>query len=397
MAGVAKRRASNYCKVALMIETSRGFGRQLLAGIARYSHLHGPWSFFITPGDFEQVVPRMKEWGGHGIIARVANQSIEDAVVAANVPTIVIGLRDRNLRKNSPLLKASEIRGNSMEAAKLVADHLLQKHFKNYAYVGSSETGYSKEREIGFCARIGEAGFEPIVYSLPKKKAGRNWELEYPKLVKWIERLPKPIGIMACNDDRGREVLDACQLANAAVPENISVVGVDNDELLCDLADPPLSSVEFNAELGGFQAAQLLDSMMSRRVRKPQVVTIEPIRVVSRRSSDIIAMEDPEVANALAFIHQSYGRDITVDDVADHLAVSRRYLEVRFREETGRTILGEITRVRIDSAKRLLEMTDYSIPKVARLAGYNSASYLITVFKKHLKTTPAQYRANLRA
>lgn len=380
-----------------MIETSRGFGRQLLTGISRYAHLHGPWSFFITPGDFEQVVPRMKEWGGHGIIARVANQSIEDAIVAADVPTIVVGLRDRALRQDSSLLKASEIRGNSIMAAELVADHFLQRHFKNFAYVGFAQSGYSTERETGFCKRIRRAGFEPIVYALPKKKADRHWEVEFPRLANWIEKLPKPVGIMACNDDRGREVLDACQLANAAVPEDVSVVGVDNDELLCDLADPPMSSVEFNAELGGFQAAKLLDAMMTRKVRKPQTVTIDPIGVVTRRSSDIIAMEDAEVANALAFIHQSYGREITVDDVADHLAVSRRYLEVRFREETGRTILAEITRVRIASAKRLLEMTDYSIPKVARLAGYNSASYLITVFKKHLKTTPAQYRASLRA
>lgn len=384
-------------KIALLVETSRGFGRQLLYGIARYSHLHGPWTFHITPGDFEQVVPKMQEWGAHGVIARIINNRIEDAVLEAGLPTVAIGLSDRDIAANERLQHAGLIRGNSARAAELAAEHLMERHFRHYAYVGIASRGYSEDRERGFCETIEQHGYQPIIYPTPAKKADRIWTREHPRMARWIADLPKPIGIMACNDDRGREVLDACQLAGLAVPEDVAVVGVDNDELFCELADPPLSSVAFNAELGGYQAAKLLDKMMTGRVCKQQIVYVEPLRVVPRRSSDVIALENRDVAGALAFIHQTKGRGITVNDIAQHVAVSRRYLEVRFRQELNRTILQEIQRVRLDNAKNLLESTDYSVSKIADLAGLSSASYLIQLFRQQLDTTPAQYRAEIRS
>jgi LacI family transcriptional regulator len=205
-----------------------------------------------------------------------------------------------------------------------------------------------------------------------------------------------PLGLMACNDDRGRQVLEACREARLRVPEQIAVVGVDNDELLCELSDPPLSSVVLNAERGGYAAAALLDRMMRGRVRRPRRLVVEPLHVVTRRSSDIIALEDAEVASALALIRQQATAPMQIDEVVEHVQISRRSLEMRFRQHVGRTIHDEIERMRLERAKRLLLESDLPIPRVASSAGFNSASYFVQVFCRQVGQTPARYRRMIR-
>jgi LacI family transcriptional regulator len=210
---------------------------------------------------------------------------------------------------------------------------------------------------------------------------------------------------MACDDDRGRQVLEACRAGGLVVPEQVAVVGVDNDELLCELADPPLSSIALNAEAGGYRAAAILDRMMRARVRggrppwrrpRPARLVVEALRVVARRSTDIIALDDQEVAAALHFLHDHAGEPIGVADVVADRLISRRSLELRFRAAVGRTIHEELQRIRLERARRLLLETDLAIPAVARAAGFSSPSYLAQVFRRALRTTPARYRRELR-
>lgn len=387
---------SSIPRIALLIETARGYGRQLLRGIVRYARLHGPWSFYMTPGDFEQAVPRMREWGGTGIIARVETPKVAEAILNARVPTIALDLSEDQLRPESPLSQLSEMSSDSHQAACMAAEHLLERKFHHYAFVGMAGRVWSSRREAAFIASITAAGFDPHVYSWPTRGRGKDWEREQVILADWLARLPKPIGLMACNDDRGRQVLEACRAAAIRVPEDIAVIGVDNDELLCDLADPPLSSVALNAEQGGYRAAALLDKMIHGRMRKPCRLVVEPLHVVTRRSTDIIALDDSEVSAALRFIHLNTGRPIRVDDVVDHLQLSRRALEIRFRNALGRTIHDEIQRTRLDRARRLLIESDLPIPKVADAAGYGSASYLGQILHQRLGLTPAQYRRQMR-
>ncbi len=383
-------------KVALLIETSRGFGRDFLLGIARYSRLHGPWSFHITPGDYKQVVPKMKQWGGTGIIARIADQRIAQAVIDANVPTIALGLTDEQLRPDNPLSKISEISSGPVEVARLAAEHLLERRFTRFAYVGSDDRGWSKRREKAYCDYLAERGFEPFVYPTPRRPQDRVWEREQALLARWISKLPSPIGLFACDDDRGREVLEACKLAAFNVPEDVAVVGVDNDEVFCELADPPLSSVALNAETAGYRAAELLDAMMHGRVRKRQKIVVEALGVITRRSTDIVAVEDDDVASALQFIRRQMGSGISVDQVAEEVAMSRRSLEKRFRDTIGRTILEEIQLTRLERAKRLLMETTHPISKVAEIAGFGSAGYFIQFFQRHVGKTPRRYRVDLK-
>lgn len=382
-------------KVALLVETARGFGRDLLHGIARYARLHGPWSFHITPGDYKQVVPKMKQWGGTGIIARIPDDRVAQAVIEANVPTIAIGLTDEQMRAGHPLSKFSEISSDAVEVSHQAAEHLLARRFTRFAYVGSEDRGWSRRRQVIFEKHLREHGFQPYVYQQPKRVRDRVWEHEQELLADWIGGLPTPIGLFACDDDRGREVLEACSLAGLHVPEDVAVIGVDNDEVFCELSNPPLSSVALNAETAGYRAAALLDVMMRGKIRRPQRIVVEALGVVTRRSTDVVAVEDEDIATALRFIQREQGRGITVESVVQETAVSRRKLEKRFSEMIGRTILEEIQLVRLERAKRLLVETTYSVSKIAELAGFGSAGYFIQFFQKRVGKTPRKYRIDL--
>jgi LacI family transcriptional regulator len=382
-------------KVALLVETSRGFGRELLAGIARYAQLHGPWSFHITPGDFEQAVPKMRQWGGTGIIARIPNERVAQAIIEANVPTIALGLTDEQQHPDNPLSSLPELSSDANEVSRLAAEHLLERQFRHFAYVGLEDRAWSLRRERAFGAHLMEAGFEPHVYRPPAKVRDRVWEKEQEVLAAWIQSLPTPVGLFACNDDRGREVLEACRLAELHVPEDVAVLGVDNDEVFCELSDPPLSSVALNAETAGFRAAELLDAMMHGRARRTKRVLVEALGVVTRRSTEVVAVKDHDVASALQFIRREQGKGITVSRVADEVALSRRSLEKRFRETIGRTILEEIQLVRLERAKRLLLETTYPISRVADIAGFGSTGYFIQFFQSRVGKTPRKFRMDL--
>lgn len=382
-------------KVALLVETSRGFGRELLRGIARYVQLHGPWSFHITAGDFDKAVPRMAEWGGTGIIARIPNERVAQAILDADVPTIALGLSDEQLLPDSPLLKFSELSSNPNEVARIAAEHLLERRFRHYAYVGLDDRAWSTRREKAFVAIIEKEGYKPHVYRAPVEPEKRIWEAEQETMAAWVRNLPKPCGLFACNDDRGREVLEACRFAEVRVPEEVAVLGVDDDDVFCGLANPPLSSVALNARTAGYRAAELLDGLMQGRIRKPRRIEVEALCVVTRRSTEVVAVDDPDVAGALQYIHRQQGRDISVESVVQAVAVSRRNLEKRFRECLGRTILEEIQLTRLERAKRLLLEATYPISKVAEISGFGSTGYFIQFFQNRVGKTPRKFRIEL--
>jgi LacI family transcriptional regulator len=382
-------------KVVLLVETARGFGRDFLRGVARYSRLHGPWSFHITPGDYKQVVPKIREWGGTGIIARIPDRQVAKAILRAGVPTIALGLTDDQMRPGSPLSKLCDISSDPQEVSRLAVEHLLERQFSNFAYVGSEDRGWSRRRESAFRNILAERGFSPQIYRQPTRTLDRQWEREQEFLAQWIASLPTPVGLFACDDDRGREVLEACTLAGLAVPEDVAVIGVDNDHVFCDLADPPLSSVWLNAEKAGYRAAEMLDAMMRGKIRKPKKITVEAVGVVTRRSTEVFAVDDEEICAALQFIRRRQGRGISVDDVVNEVAVSRRNLEKRFRDIVGRTILEEIQLVRLERAKRLLVETPYAVSKIADIAGFGSTPYFIQFFQKRVGKTPRRYRFDL--
>jgi LacI family transcriptional regulator len=202
---------------------------------------------------------------------------------------------------------------------------------------------------------------------------------------------------MACNDVRGSQVIEACAIGGIHVPDQVAVVGVDEDRILSELSMPALSSVALNAEQGGYQAAELLDGMMSGRVKRRQLILVDALWVVARPSTDVIAIEDRDVAKAVAYVRDNARRPIGVQDVVRHSALSRRALEVRFRNHVGRSIREEIQRVRLNWTKQLLAETDLPTSKIAHSTGFSSASYLSKVFHHATGTTLAEYRRGHRA
>lgn len=393
----AKKMNTGIPKVALLVETSLGYGRAFLRGVVRYARLHGPWAFYITPGDLRQFLPKMEEWGGTGIIARVETPQVEKAILASGLPVIALDLSQEQLAPENPLSGLPEVCPNSHQAGRLAAEHFIARGFQHYAFVGASgDPPWSTRREQGYVERLAEAAFACDVFPLPQIAQNRRWGREQAILGQWFRALPKPLAVLACDDDRGRQVLEACRGVGLQVPEDVAVVGVDNDELLCELSDPPLSSVSLNAEQAGYEAASLLDALMSGRARETRRILVEATHVVTRRSSDVLALDDRQVALALRFIHDNAVRPIGVIDIVRHVGCSRRTLELRFQQVLGRSINAELQQARLERAKRLLAETNLSVVRIAEAAGFASSNYLIRLFHNRLGLSPVAYRERLR-
>jgi LacI family transcriptional regulator len=290
----------------------------------------------------------------------------------------------------------SDLRVDSEAAARLAAEHLLERRYAHYAFVGTPGKVWSDRRQQTFRKVIGQAGHEVHVFEPTSSDPVGLWDREIHRLTEWVESLPKPVGIMACNDEHGLHVLDACRRSQVSVPDQVAVIGVDNDSLLCELCSPTLSSVVLNGVEGGYQAAAHLERMMRSGKNQPRQIQVSVLRVETRASTDLTGVNNHQVAAALAWIKRSRGREISADDVADQAELTRRELDILFRDNIGRSVSAEIQRVRLDNAKQLLEETDLPIPAIADAAGYSSASYMIQVFRRELNTTPSKYRSRLR-
>ncbi|MFZ1288601.1 MAG: XylR family transcriptional regulator, partial [Melioribacteraceae bacterium] len=248
---------NNLKKVILLLESSRAFGRDLLYGIGRYSRLNGPWSFYWEPRSLKSSFPHLTKWKADGIIMR--NSLIKKELMNMNLPTI-LALHDTNRPAKMPAICT-----NSESISRLAAEHLMNTGLINFAFCGFDYIEWSVERKYYFKKIIEEAGYNIYLYNQKNNSKKISWQSEQSKMRKWIQSLPKPIGVMACNDDRGQQVLEICKSLSIKVPEEIAVIGVDNDALICDLSEPPLSSVCLNTEQAGFEAAELLDKMMNQK------------------------------------------------------------------------------------------------------------------------------------
>jgi len=378
--------------VALLLETSREVGRGLLRGVRRYAQLHGPWGLHIMPGDLVQTLPTMRAWGGTGIIARIATPRIARAILKTGLPVIAGPLSASQLAPSNPLSKLSEIRANGEAVGAMAAEHLLERGLRHFAFVGGSgKSNWVQRRQKAFCKRIAEAGYPCAVYS-PPPGAEQDWGREQKRLGRWLKAQPKPLGVMATLDSRGRQVIEACMESALKVPDEVAVVGVDNDELLCELCDPPLSSVMLNSEKAGYEAAALLHRMMKGETVKARCILIEPTHVVARQSTQISANADEKIADALRFIRLGVNRPLRVLDVAEHIGLSRRSLELRFRNAVGHTVLTEIRRAQLERVRAFLIETDLPIREIAAQCGFANGNYLGKIFRREFSETPQQFR-----
>jgi len=386
---------TNRPRIALLVETSGGYGRNVLRGIADYSRLNGPWSFYVLPRGHEQSLPDMKQWRGTGIIARIESKAIATAIAAARVPVVSLDADPALLASQRAELRPGEVRTNPTTSTQLAAQHLLDRGFRSFAFVGVRDQIWSMERQHAFVRIITEEHHLPCaVFDLSEKTRAHQYGRDQHELGVWLKSLPKPSGLMTCNDDCGREVLDAALLADVNVPDDIGVVGMDNDEVLCDLCNPPLSSIVPNARRVGYEAATLLHRLMNGERVAPQTILIDPVGIETRQSSDVTAIADRQVAAAIHFIREHAATRITVEDVLRAVPMSRTILERRFKQFLGRTPHDHILRVKMERAKELLASSDMPLAQVAERLGFDHVEYLSVSFKRMLGVTPSQFRAN---
>lgn len=371
-------------KVILLIETSRAFGRGLLYGIARYSRIHGPWTFFKETGGLERSIGQLKDWGADGIIMRNPKKSEE--LIAMGLPTILV-IHQREDRDIFPRIVTD---GEAI--GQRAAEHLLNRGFQHFAYCGLDDTAWSRQRGESFRQRLEQAGRPMHLYQQPKTPVRRQWKNEQNILAQWLASLPKPVGILTCNDDRGQHVIEACKIAGFQVPYEVAVIGADNDELVCNLSDPPMTSIALNTEKAGYEAAELLDRLMNGETMCRQKIMVSPTHIVTRQSTDILAIEDRDTAEAIRFIRQNARRPIGVEDVVNATTSSRRVLEKRFRNILNRSIYQEIRRTRVDQIITMLVETDLSISQIAQKMGFPGVEHIARYFRQETGTSLLVYR-----
>jgi LacI family transcriptional regulator, galactose operon repressor len=389
-----RSRGERLLHVALLVETSRTYGRRILAGVARYAHVHGSWTLFTAERELHSGIPNwLRTWKGDGIIARVEDRRMAAALLKLGLPVVdVLG----NVRFDGiPIFDT-----DAEAVAKLAADFFLKAGFQHFGFCGYKKIPFSERRQAAFSAYLAKKGKKILVFAPPLPRGAhshiqaieRHGLIMVKSIAQWLKKQPRPLALFACNDVRAQQVLNACREHGIKVPEEIAVMGVDNDDVLCNLCEPPLSSIEPNAERIGYDASALLDQMMKGKSAKAFVTQIPPLRVVERVSTDAMAIEDPITVQAIRFIRDHVSEGIAVKDVLARVNRSRTDMEQRFRRWLNCSIHDEILRLRMDRARGLLRQADLNLNEISARAGFATAAHLCRLFQRHFRQTPTQYR-----
>lgn len=378
-------------KIILLIDFTEDYGKSLLKGVTKYSKENGPWMFCRMPLQYREdlsmdnIIQFAKDWKADGIIAQFYNHANIKKLVETKIPVIVEDFKER-------FDEFPNITGGYFEAGQMGAKYFINKGYKNFAFYGFDNIVWSRERAEGFEDSVKKHG-EKVHFFNPKKMESRElWYYKPSALSKWLTKLPKPIAIMACDDERAQNITEACKHSKIKIPEEVAVLGVDNDELTCNLSDPPLSSIGLDTEQGGYEAAKLMRQLIENKYQEYYDIIVRPNTIITRQSTDICATTDKQIAKALNFIHQNIENNINVEDVLKETSISRRALEKRFLEVTDSAIYKYICHLRIRKfSDRLLE-SEKSIYEIAIELGYNDNKNLSRLFKQINGCTPLQYR-----
>ena len=389
-------------RVAVLINTSTGWGQRLIRGIIQYSHQHGPWALWIEPSTFQPEVHVPEGWRGQGIIARVATRTMARHIQSTRLPCVNISAID------IPEATFPRVMPDFRKLARIAAEHLLDRGFQNFAYYGPRQHSLvryygPRQRSLvrnhyeGFAEALRGADRVCIPYRPGPKQPGLSpWRSQQTDLIRWVRSLPKPIAVLTWFVDYGRDLIDACREAEILVPEEIAVLASDDDPLLCNACLPPLSGITSSSEQSGYQAAALLDRLMRGKRPPKRPILIEPTSLVLRRSTDTLAIDNPHLAQAIAFIRTHAAKPIRVTDILHRVPLSRRQLEQEFQRVLGRSPAQEIRRVHLERAQQLLVDTDLSIPAVASSSGFNSPEHFARTFKAHFGHSPLKHRTLTR-
>ncbi len=369
-------------KVALLIETSNSYARELLHGVRAWVREHGPWAIRLTEQGRGAAVPGwLRGWDGDGVIARVENARIARELRATGLPVIDVSAA-------LPRLVFPRVATDAEGAARLAAAHLAERGLRSFAYCGDRRFHWARRRGEAFVRATRASGGRCAVFT-PEPGPVDD---EVGEIARWLKTLPRPAGVLASLDLRGQQVLAACSLAGLAVPDEIAVIGVHNDELLCELCDPPLSSVIPNAHRAGYEAAALLARAMAGKRLPLALHEIAPLGVAARQSTDLAAVGDAKIAGAVRFMRQQAAGGANVADVLRAVPMARTALERRFKAALGTTPHAHLRKLRMERVQHLLASTSLPVGEIAAATGFEHPEYLSAMFRRECGLTPREYR-----
>lgn len=384
-------------RIIFLTDFSEAYARRLLLGIARYAQdMHQAWSLSRLPLSIRDKfgIPAVVEW---------ARRMKADAVIGQFYNTDDVGLFARNgiiaiaqdFKRRFDTIP--NITGPHMLAGKMCAEYFIRKGFRHFAFYGTRDVVWSDERCLGFREAIAAANPAFTFSALRSRGENDLWYYDTHKLATWLESLPKPVAIMACDDNQAYHITEACRIIGGdrfRIPDDIAVMGVDNDETICRLSEPNLSSLNQSVEQGGYDVARLIDHLLQNPGQKAEDVMVLPTNIITRQSTDIYAHSDPHIAEVLKYIHENIGRKITVRDLVARVPLSRLLLETRFKKSMETSIYDYILHVRIERVTQLLN-EGKSISEAASEAGFPDIKNLSRTFRQMKGITPSQYRRQI--
>src|SRR5262245_19267244 len=378
--------------VAILIDTESSWGGRVIRGIAHYAEKHTHWHLLIDPRDHEQRPAIPEGWHGDGVIARITNRLQWQQLREKGLPVVNVDDVFQDMRGIGTVIT------DEAERSRLALEHLVARGFRKFAYFAPPSHIYSKNRGDAFIRAVKELGYECHEY-LPGYRAGRKigWEEQQRRVNRWLASLPRPIAILAVDAHHARQLAEICHFAGVRIPGQFAILAGDTDELLCEVSTPPLSSVSVACERLGHDAAAMLHRMMAGEAPSKEPVLIAPHGVVSRQSTDVLAIDDPAVVRALRYIRTHAHHGIVVDDILREVPISRRSLEIQFRSYLGRSPAEEIRRVRLERGRQLLGRRELSITEIALACGFSNATRFGVAFRKCFGTTPRAFRKTLIA
>lgn len=377
-------------RLILLTDFTEAFAHYLLKGILAYSKHRTPWVVCRMPPSYKQyygilgVLEWAKRWKADAIIAQFDN---DDEVDLFKENGIVALAQDYKLRMPT----IPNITGEYRLTGKMAADYFIQKGYKNFAFYGYRDVVWSYERCDGFREQLAKHGFNSFS-DYQHQRLEDLWFYETNSLCEWLTSLPKPVALMACDDNQGNRITEACKVCDIKIPEELSVLGVDNDELTCNLSDPSLSSVNVDIVRAGFEAAQLIDKLIQNPLYPYRDVVIKPICIVNRESTNIYATHNPHILRALQYIHHNMDSLLHVNDIVRQVPLSRRLLEMRFKEVTKQSVYKYIFNLRMERLAELLIESDSPISEIAVQVGLTDCRNLSRQFKALKGCTPNEYR-----
>jgi len=377
-------------QIAVLVETEDSWGCSIIRGIADYSQNHGHWNLLIDPRDHEQRSALPDLWNGDGIIARIGTRTLLDQIRDRVLPTVNVDTVFEGLEG------IFDVVTDDQKRADLAFAHLRDRGFEQFAFFAPPSRKYSAKRGQKFVAKVKQADFDCREYK-PGYRVGRKigWEEQQRRVSRWLTSLPSPVAIFTVNAQCGQQLAEICYLSNIRVPDEVAILAGDTNELLCDVCTPPLSSIAVAGQRIGYEAAALLDRTMQGEQPSGEPRLIPPEGVISRQSTDILAIDDEVVVHALRYIQTHAFHDIAVKDILREVPVSRRSLEIQFQKYLGRSPAEEIRRVRLEKGKVMLSRTDLPVGEIALACGFSNATRFGVAFRKRFQQTPLEYRKHL--